>query len=540
MKRIAILVGIVVVLILVIGLAIPLLIDANQFRPELQTRLGQTLGRQVTVGNLSLAVFSGSVTAKDLSIGEDPAFGQNPFLRATELNVAIDLIPLILSRQLNIAGITIQKPAIDLIQNAAGVWNFASLGGHSTPKATSPKAALDPAPTKSTLTGFSLADVRIADGRVTVQKLGGKAQPIAMEPVAFEMKNFSETSSFPFSLTASVPKGGSIKVNGTAGPINAGDVVATPFDAKLAASNLDLVASGLVDPSSGLGGVVSIDGSAKSQAANVTLQGKLKADQLKFAKGGNPAKPPVDVDFNVDHDLEKLAGTIRRADIHVGNALVTTTGTYRVQTEPATVALKVVGSNMPVTDLAALLPALDIMLPAGASIQGGMAQMNLACDGPLDKLVTTGTIALQNTKLANFDLATKLKVIEALAGARAEPQTTIQTFSTNLKSSPVGTELDNINLVVPAIGQMTGSGTISPSHELNFRMLVNVQSAALSSVSSLASKNGIPFRISGTSQDPKFVPDVKGLAAQEIKSLTGSAGPVGGLLDGLLGGKKKH
>jgi AsmA protein len=362
---------------------------------------------------------------------------------------------------------------------------------------------------------------------------------MVMEPVALEMKDFSETSSFPFSLTAGFPSGGELKVNGSAGPVNAGAVIATPFDAKLAVSHLDLAASGIFDPSSDTGGLASGDGSVRSQGANAMLQGKLKFGQLKLAKGGIPAKRPVEMDFTAVHNLEKLVGTIQRADIHIGSALISTTGTYRVQAEPAAVALKVSGSNMPVTDLASILPALDIIFPSGASIEGGTAQMNLACDGPLDRLTTTGTIALQNAKLANYDLGTKLKVIEALAGIKSEPQTTIQNFSTNLKNSPSGSELDDIHLLVPSIGEMTGAGTISAAHELNFKMRATVQST-ISAVSSVSAKNGIPFIISGTSQNPSFAPDVKSLATDKLKDVAGSAGVPSSIVNSLFGGKKKH
>jgi AsmA protein len=533
LKRIAIIVGIAVVFILVVGLALPFLVDANPFRPELQRRLIQALGRSVTLGDLNLAVFSGSVRAKDLSIGEGSAFGKDSFVRANALKVSVDLWPLILSRQVNVTGVTIQKPDINLVQNAAGVWNFSSLGGHS------PSAKGDQAPASSALTSFSIASVEISDGRVTLQRLGGKAEPWVMEPVAFEMKDFSETSSFPFSLTMVFPSGGDLKLNGRAGPVNPGDVIATPFDAQLAVSRLNLAASGIFDPSTGVSGLVSVDGSAKSQAANVVVQGNLKAEQLKLAKGGSPAKRVVEIRFDVAHDLEKLLGTIQRADIHVGSALLATAGTYSVQTQPSTAALKISGSNMPVTDLATTLPALNISLPSGASIEGGTAQLNVACNGPLDRQVTTGTIALENTKLANYDLGTKLKVIEALAGIKSEPQTTIQTFSTSLKNSPSGTQLDDIRLVVPSIGEMTGSGTISPAHELSFRMRATVQST-ISAVSSVSSKNGIPFTIAGTSQNPSFAPDVKSLATDKLKDVAGSAGVPSGIVNSLFGGKKKH
>jgi len=73
MHRALKIVGIVVVVLLVIVIALPFLIDVNSFRPRLESELTAALGRQVKVGNLSLSLLSGSVSAEDLSVADDPA-----------------------------------------------------------------------------------------------------------------------------------------------------------------------------------------------------------------------------------------------------------------------------------------------------------------------------------------------------------------------------------------------------------------------------------------------------------------------------------
>ena len=538
MKLLVRVLGIVIVLILAVVVALPFLVDANQFRPTLETKLTQALGREVKVGDLKLTILSGSVTASDLSIADNPAFSRTPFLRASALKAGVDLIPLILSRKLNVTGISIEKPEIDLVQNAAGVWNFSSLGAAPgqapapplAPAASSPSGAPD----------FSIAEIKIADGHLTMSRLGGKAKPLILDKVNIEVKNFSPASPFPFSLSASLLAGGTIKLDGTAGPIHAGDAISTPFDAKLSVSHLDLADSGILDPSAGLAGLASIDGSAKSEHATVAVQGKLKGEQLKLVKAGTPAKRAVELDFTVVHDLKKLQGNVERATIHIGSAAATLTGTYRLESEPPTVNLKLAGSKMAVTELAAILPALDVVLPTGASIEQGTAEVNLASQGPLDKLVTTGTFGIENARLANYDLGSKLKVLETLAGIKAEPHTTIQTLSAGVKNSVEGTALDNIQLVVPSIGSITGAGTVSPSHALDFKMRLATTGATLAA---LGSKNGIPFSISGTAENPSFKPDVRGIATEKLKDLAGSksvSDAAGGLIQGLFGGKKKQ
>ena len=54
---------IVVAVLLVIIIALPFLINVNSYRPKIEADASSALGRQVTVGNLSLSIFSGSVEA---------------------------------------------------------------------------------------------------------------------------------------------------------------------------------------------------------------------------------------------------------------------------------------------------------------------------------------------------------------------------------------------------------------------------------------------------------------------------------------------
>ena len=60
-------------------LVIPFLIPVNQFRPSIEEKASAALGRKVTLGNLRLSLFSGSLAAEDLSIGDDPRFQPVPF-----------------------------------------------------------------------------------------------------------------------------------------------------------------------------------------------------------------------------------------------------------------------------------------------------------------------------------------------------------------------------------------------------------------------------------------------------------------------------
>ena len=122
LRYIAIAVGV----LLLILIALPFLISVNFFRPVIEQRLSAALGRKVEVGNLSLSIFSAALAAENLSISDDPAFNKSPFLTARSFKVSVELWPLILSKNLNITGLTIEKPEVILLRNRQGQWNFST------------------------------------------------------------------------------------------------------------------------------------------------------------------------------------------------------------------------------------------------------------------------------------------------------------------------------------------------------------------------------------------------------------------------------
>jgi AsmA protein len=142
-----------------------------------------------------------------------------------------------------------------------------------------------------------------------------------------------------------------------------------------------------------------------------------------------------------------------------------------------------------------------------------------------------GTVRLENSSLANFNLGSKLSAISALSGKNTGNDTSIQNFSSDVRVAPEGTKADNINLTVPAIGTVTGAGTVSPANELAFKL-----NAAVGGL------GDIPVIVTGTTADPKFAPDMKGLATGLLKGLSnGTTNPQQNPVNNVMGlfNKKK-
>ena len=118
------------------NLVAPFLIPVNQFRPTIEEKASAALGRKVQLGNLSLSLLGGSLSAANLSIGDDPKFSSAPFLTAKSLKVGVEMMPLIFSKSVNVTGVTIDSPQVTLLRNAAGQWNYSSLGSSSAEAST--------------------------------------------------------------------------------------------------------------------------------------------------------------------------------------------------------------------------------------------------------------------------------------------------------------------------------------------------------------------------------------------------------------------
>jgi AsmA protein len=68
----------------------------DSFRLKIESELSNALGRKAHVGDLSLSIMRGRVSAANISIADDPAFSKAPFLTAKSLKIGVELMPLLL------------------------------------------------------------------------------------------------------------------------------------------------------------------------------------------------------------------------------------------------------------------------------------------------------------------------------------------------------------------------------------------------------------------------------------------------------------
>jgi AsmA protein len=575
LRYILIAVGVLVVLLIIT----PFLIPVNRFRPTIEEKASAALGRKVQVGDLSLSLLGGALTAKDLSIGDDSKFSPSPFVTAKSLSVGVEMMPLIFSKQLNVTGITIDEPQVTLLKNPKGDWNYSSIGGNSgggTPAGKSDsKEAPASSPKESSSSGtpdISIKKLELKNGKIILGTTNSQRRS-TYDKVNVTATDFSLNSKFPVTVTADLPGGGGLKLDGNVGPLDKTDTTLTPLDAKLHVSSMNLATTGILDPSLGLGGLVDLDTTLANQGGIAQTNGTVKLSKALLVQGGSPAAVPMNVNYSTKYDLRKNSGVLNPSTVKIGSATAKLNGTYASQGEATVVDLKLAGDGMSAKDLEAFLPAIGVNLPKGASLTAGTLSTNLNIKGPTNKLVTDGNIGLFNAKLAGFDLGSKMSAVSALTGLKTGKDLDIEKLTTNVHMAPSGLRAENLLAVVPSVGNLAGGGTLDSKNNLDFKMAATLAGGAIGAIGGAGAGVGgalgalggtqgsgckggttIPFMIQGTASDPKFVPDIGGVAAGMVKSQLGCAGgslsnvtkpgaqnPADAIntLGGLLGKKKK-
>jgi AsmA protein len=515
-------------LVVVAVASIPLFVSANTFRPAIEKQLTTTLGRNVKLGDLSLSLFSGSLVAEDLSVADNPGFSDAPFLTAKELRIGVSLRLLIFSRQVNLRSFQIKSPQITVIRAANGTWNVSSIG-HLAASASSKGSAPEPP-------DLSVGRIVIEDGRAVIASVPAHDQPIVYEHVNLTARDFSFASQFQFALNANLPAGGTISVTGHAGPINRDDAGTSPADAQISTKHLDPVAAGFLDPNAGLSLLADIDMHAASDGQTLTTSGTAHIQNLKLRKGAAAAPNPLGLAYSGTYRLKENSGQIEDATAKIGDAAIHANGTYQLVALDAAdplLKLKLAGQSLPIDELQPLMTAAAIRLPNSSVLKGGRLSMNLAITGPAKSLVITGPIALDNTRLVGFDIGSKIHGIAALSGLKTGDTTDFEKLRVNVRIANAGVVVDKIEAVIPAMGEFTGSGRVSPADQLDFDLIVKVASAKgigkigvglltklNGSGGTSGNASGVPMRVTGTRDDPYITADVGGIAQKKIKAIT--------------------
>jgi AsmA protein len=279
-----------------------------------------------------------------------------------------------------------------------------------------------------------------------------------------------------------------------------------------------------------------------------TTNGTVHIENLRLRKVAASAPKPLDLTYSGTHSVRENSGQIDDAMIKIGDAEIHVSGTYRalaprapgatgatgtsgaVNLEVPLLNLKLSGQNLPIDELQSLMTAAAVRLPNGSKLRGGRLSMNLVVTGSAKSLIVAGPIAIDSTRLVGFDVSSKIHGIATLSGVKTGDTTEIEKLRVNVRVTNRGVVADGIYAVIPAMGELSGSGTISAENELDFNLVAKVTSASglgkvgVSLFSALSGgsgkKSGVPLHITGTPDEPYITADVGGVFQKTTRPIT--------------------
>ncbi|HVN18053.1 MAG TPA: AsmA family protein [Dongiaceae bacterium] len=121
---------------------------ASRLKSRIITSLSSAVGRPVDLGSAHIRLLPRpGFDLENLVVYDDPAFGSEPILRASEVTADLRLTSLLRGR-LEVARLDLSEPSLNLVHHAGGGWNLESLLEHTarTPLAPTGKMRSEPRP----------------------------------------------------------------------------------------------------------------------------------------------------------------------------------------------------------------------------------------------------------------------------------------------------------------------------------------------------------------------------------------------------------
>jgi AsmA protein len=169
----------VIVVLLLLALTPPLL-NVGGFRRRIVASMSQSLGRPVHLDRVTLHLLPmPGFTLENLVVSEDPAFGDEPIIRANTVEATLRVRSL-WKRRVEFSTVSFTDPSVNLVRNADGRWNLENVLVHASRVDTAPTAQekAGPAP--------RFPYIEATGGRINI-KVGEEKMPFSLTDADFAL-----------------------------------------------------------------------------------------------------------------------------------------------------------------------------------------------------------------------------------------------------------------------------------------------------------------------------------------------------------------
>jgi uncharacterized protein involved in outer membrane biogenesis len=393
MRKVA--VGLIVIVFILIGILLfPRFVDVNHYRSQIQAKLSDRLGRDVSLGPMTVSLFPLGFRAENVVVSELPEFNTgHPFAEIRTLYVQPEFFPL-LHKEVRIKSLQLNGAKFELVRSNQGVWNFADIEGNS-----------------STNKKYALNQMKFYDGQVAVTDMQERKPRAVYDHIDLIVSDFAPDKPFAIDAHAHLPGPGkeSMALAGKAGPLRKDGIANTPFEGNLKLTEVSLAGlrqfakiEALIDSNAMLTGSADI----KSDAGVIVSKGRIDATDVRL-RGVNIGYP-IQADYDLSAALNDGSMQIRKANLKLGATPISIEGSIKTQPAPE-VDVKLQSSNAPVAELARLAAVFDVAFQTGMDVKG-QTDINVHAQGPLRKPTLDGQIAARNLRISGGDLREPVQV----------------------------------------------------------------------------------------------------------------------------------
>jgi len=262
---------------------LPPFLNINRYRHRVAASISGALGRPVRIDNVSFRILpTPAFTIENFVVGENPAFGDEPFLRANTVTATVHASSL-WRGHLEFATISLDEPSVNLVRNSAGQWNVESILLQA--------AQIHSAPTEQKIAGSvpRFPYIEATQARINI-KMGAEKMPFSLTDAKLALSlTQSDTwhvrmEARPLRTDMNANDTGLLQVDGTFQRAATLNTIPLELTASWHKAQLGDVSHMLLGENAGWRGSIDAEANVTGNLGNAQVDAKLHLDDLRRAE----------------------------------------------------------------------------------------------------------------------------------------------------------------------------------------------------------------------------------------------------------------